>query len=382
MTKIVHLTSVHPAGDIRILHKECRSLARAGYEVVLIAPEGRGEVVDSEVRIRYVSRRPGRIGRILGTTRRVLQAALEENAALYHLHDPELMPLVKRLGQRGAVVVFDMHENLPAAVLGKTWIPRGLRRLVAWAVRRAERWWLARVPVVFAEESYVACYPWIKRSIVVRNLPLLEELVPLQSARSPEPALAYLGVVAAQRGSLTILDALVELKRLGHEPTLECIGPAESRHQQELKTRISQLGLQNVRLHGYLPPAEAWRRIAPCHVGLAVLKRQPNLVESMPTKILEYMALGLPVVVSDFPLYRRLVDESGCGLCVNPDDPAAVAAAIARLLDDPTEAQAMGRRGRDAALAHYDWRSEASHLVEFYEQLLAPTTPQSPIPNP
>ena len=105
---------------------------------------------------------------------------------------------------------------------------------------------------------------------------------------------------------------------------------------------LSRDGL-DVQLHGYLALARAWPLISGCQIGLALLQPMPNYVDSYPTKIFDYMGLGVPVLCSDFPLYRHLVEEVGCGRCVDPTRPDLIAEAIASMLDNPEELESMHR---------------------------------------
>jgi glycosyltransferase involved in cell wall biosynthesis len=139
----------------------------------------------------------------------------------------------------------------------------------------------------------------------------------------------------------------------------------------ELEARIHDLDLQGVHLVGYLPPQEGWRRMADFDLGLAVLEPIPNYLESYPTKVFEYMSLGIPPIVSDFPLYRRIVAKHRCGVLVDPLDAEAIARAIIRLKENPAEAAEMGARGRKAASEFYSWESEQAKLLRFYRGLLS-----------
>jgi glycosyltransferase involved in cell wall biosynthesis len=116
--------------------------------------------------------------------------------------------------------------------------------------------------------------------------------------------------------------------------------------------------------------ADAWRLAAESHIGLATLLPKPNYVESYPTKLFEYMSIGLPVVASNFPLYREIVEAAGCGICVDPESPEEIAAAIAAILEDPRMAAEMGTRGQEAALQRFRWDIEAKKLGNFYARVL------------
>ena len=82
------------------------------------------------------------------------------------------------------------------------------------------------------------------------------------------------------------------------------------------------------------------------------------------------MSAGLPVVASDLPLWRELVESVGCGLLVDPLSPAAISEAIRWLLEHPEEAEAMGKRGQDAVRARYNWNIEAGKLLAMYDNLI------------
>lgn len=369
MAKIVHVTCVHSAFDTRIFFKECLTLSAAGHEVVLVAPHDKDEVVQG-IRIRAISGSDTRLTRMTRTAWEAYEAAVRERADLYHVHDPELLPWTLLLRLRGNAVIYDMHENLPKAVLTKPWIPRKVRASLGLVVRCVERFFLHGMPVVYAETSYARDYKWIRNYVIVLNMPALPQLATMEGKKYSVPTIGYIGGVTAERGSLVTLEALSILKQRGYTVEFECIGPVEVTHRAELTAFIKEHGLEGVHIRGYMLPTEGWQKIARCHVGVAVLKPAPNYIESYPTKMFEYMALGMPVVVSNFPLYASVVEEVRCGICVSPESPMEVADAIQWLLDHPYEAEAMGQRGRRAVLETYNWDVEGKKLLAFYDVLL------------
>jgi glycosyltransferase involved in cell wall biosynthesis len=98
---------------------------------------------------------------------------------------------------------------------------------------------------------------------------------------------------------------------------------------------------------------------------------EPNHVNAQPNKIFEYMSAGLPVLASDFPLWRSLLVDSGAGCCANPLDAADIARCIDALLNDPVGARVMGQRGRDAVRDKFQWAHEERKLVSLYREVLA-----------
>jgi glycosyltransferase involved in cell wall biosynthesis len=370
MLKVVHVTTVHPVTDNRIFYKECLTLRDAGYQIVLVAPHRCDEVIDG-VQVRGLPAAHNRWDRASRLSRLALAICRKEDADIYHFHDPELMPSMARLARAGKPVIYDMHENIVKDMRTKRHVAAPLRPVLSTYFRLRMRDWLRGMHVVFAERSYHSDYPWLTRYTVVENMPRAEQLLSVEVEYGAKPALAYLGSVTARRGSRTMLEVIRQLQLAGRSIGLECVGPATPSHRQELEGLAQERGLKQVQLHGRLEPDAAWPIIAGCLGGLALLDDLPNYRGSLPTKLYEYMGLGLPVVTSDFPLYREIVDRHQCGICVNPADLPAIIDAVRRLLDNPAEAVAMGQRGREAVREHYTWDTEANKLLALYYSLPA-----------
>lgn len=345
-------------------------MKRAGYEVVLVAPHDEDELRDG-VMIRAVTPPSGRMERMIVTARRIVDRGLLENPDVLHIHDPELLPWLRFLHRGGAQVVYDMHENLTAQVATKDWVAPLLRRPLQAITRLGLRVLLQDIPVIFAERSYRDSFRWVRRSIVVQNMPLTATLFKIEPEKYEKPTVGYIGGVRPDRGSLTVLRALARLGERGLHVGWVCVGPVEPDHRRDLEGEAAALGVADVLFTGYLPPWEGLRRMARCHAGLALLRPTPNYVGSYPTKLFEYMALGLPVVVSDTPLCRKVVEDARCGFVVDFDDPESLAEALAAILENPERAEELGQRGRDAVRSRYNWHLEEENLLKFYEELLS-----------
>jgi glycosyltransferase involved in cell wall biosynthesis len=366
--RVVHVTSVHVWSDTRIFQRMCQGLSKRGWQVSLIASNVPSQVVEG-VSVHGVPVPKSRLLRALVGGYRVVSAARAIEADIYHFHDPELLIWKWLLALGGRLVVYDMHEYVPGAITTRPWIPAGVRQVLARCWRLLERMTLRRTPVVLAEHSYAKHYPWLPRKVVVLNLPDIETLlaIPLTAHGG---RIVYVGRVSRSRGSLRMIEAVQLLRERGLNVELDIVGPVAEAHHTELVAAIDRARLPGVRLHGYMKPVEAWRLAAGAVAGLAVLEPEPNYVESFPTKMFEYMALGLPVIVSDFPLYREVVDGNACGVCVDPLDSAALATALEKLLCDPTKAQELGRNGRKAVQKRYRWDQQLDALEGFYQDNL------------
>jgi glycosyltransferase involved in cell wall biosynthesis len=238
--------------------------------------------------------------------------------------------------------------------------------------RSVERRLLRGVPVVFAARSLARDYAFVKRSEIVENMPLVEELLEIREQRHDRFTLGYMGSLTVSRGSLQLLGAVERLRKDGISVEVECVGPAHDAPTAEALRRSADAPETGVRWHGPLAPVAGWRVMARCHVGLAVLLPEPRYLEAYPTKLFEYMALGLPAIVSDFPLYRAVMERAGSGLCVDPLDQDALCEAIRWCVSHPEELQGMGERGRLAVERDYSWQTEQRKLLEFYTALGVP----------
>ncbi|MDX1529992.1 MAG: glycosyltransferase family 4 protein [Rhodothermales bacterium] len=366
--KTVHLATTHRASDPRIFQKECRTLAAAGYEVVFVVPHARDEVVDG-VQVRAVSAPTGGRERMTTTVWQVYRRALEEGPdAVCHIHDSDLLVAGLLLKRQGRHVVYDMHEDTPRQMLYQHWIPRPLRRAVGFGYRLLELW-AARVfdGLVAAEPVIVEQFPGHDVALV-RNFPLLEEFSDEGAVPYAErpPSVAYVGALTEARGIKEVVTA-VGLLAEDTEVQLEVGG---SFHPERLRGEVEAMpGWQRVTYHGYLSRPGVNRLLNRVRVGVVTFHPTERYLGNYPTKLFEYMAAGLPVVVSDFAQLRPFVEGSDCALLVDPLDPAAIAEAVRWLLDHPDEAEAMGQRGRRAVEAHYNWAGEAERLLRFYADL-------------
>jgi len=365
--RVVHLTSVHPRYDTRIFLKECRSLATAGYSVVLVVADGKGDEVKDGVSILDVGKPAGRLKRMLWSTRLILTKAIALNGDVYHLHDPELMPLGLRLKSLGKRVVFDAHEDVPKQILGKPYLNKPAKILLSWLIRYFEKWACKRF------DAIVTATPFIKekfltintRSLDINNFPMLGELSSSMRHVKKAPQVCYVGGITSIRG---ILEVVSSMKKLQSGVRLQLVGRfSEASVYSEAKRNPGWASVDEL---GFQDRDGVRDAMARCIGGLVTFHPLPNHVDAQPNKMFEYMSAGLPVIASDFPLWREIVVGNDCGLCVDPMDPQKIAEAIDYLATRPEEVERMGENGKTAVQNRYNWKNEEKKLLALYEELM------------
>ena len=362
--RIALVSSAHPWDDVRIFRKEAKTLAAAGYDVTLIAQRD-GDAVVEGVRCVAIPFTRSRLARMLLGPWRVLSKALAYDVV--HFHDPELIPVALLLKLLGKRVIYDVHEDVPRQIRDKTWIPSMLRGLVAGAVAAIE--WIGAHSfdkVVAATPTIAGRFPE-RRTVVVRNYPLLAEFaVPPSQDRGELRNFVYVGGISVSRGAREMSAAIAELHS---HPDARLVLAGQSSPPNLIEDLANSPDWSRTSYLGVLDRAGVARCLANACAGLVTLHDTPNHAELLPVKMFEYMAAGLPVIASDFPLWRRIVAEDELGLLVDPLDPTAIADAMRWILQNPKEAADMGRRGRQAVHDKYDWAVEGSTLVAMYGTL-------------
>jgi glycosyltransferase involved in cell wall biosynthesis len=365
--RIAHLTSAHPRDDIRIFLKECRSLAVRGHEVVLVVADGFGDEFRDGVMIADVGRSKGRLDRMVNTTRRVLRKAADLKADVYHLHDPELLPIGLALKSRGKKVVFDAHEDVPKQILGKHYLHPWVRGLLSWGFARFEYFACARFDGVvtatpYIRDKFLTINP---RSVDINNFPMLGELENAVDWKDKSDEVCYVGSIAQIRGIKELVRAMESTRTPAR---LNLVGGfAEAEVEAEVRLYP---GWGKVNAMGVLGRQGVREVLGRSVAGVVTLHPTSNYLDSLPIKMFEYMSAGIPVIASDFDLWRTIVAESKCGLCVDPMDPIAIAHAMDYLMSHRDEAEKMGINGRQAVLSRYNWAPEEVKLIEFYDRLL------------
>lgn len=366
MVKVCHMTSAHGEEDVRIFHKECVSLANAGYDVYLVeCGESREK---NGVHIVGVGEIPkSRRKRMTEGAKKVYEAARAVNADIYHFHDPELLPYGMKLKRAGKKVIFDSHEDYLSTITEKTYIPSYLRKIISWGYGKYEKY------VCSHFSGVIACYHWTQDRLtsvcpnmcLIFNFPIIYSALTAPDYSSRK--VCFAGGISAQYNLDTAIKAIscvegaglllagdqnTEMYRtLVDLPEWRCVDFQGQLPHRELPERVYQKSSAGIVLLDY---------IAQCHGHVGNLSN---------IKLFEVMAQGLPVVCTDFQLWKEVIDEYACGICVDPHDVSQIETALRTLLCNPDVAKQMGQNARRAVEEKYNWASEEKKLLALYEKI-------------
>lgn len=371
--KVCILTSAHPALDDRIFYKETKTLAKAGYDVTLIAQHNKNETVDG-VKILALPRPKNRIERTTKIIWRLFRLALKQKTGIYHFHDPELIlvGLLLKIFTK-AKIIYDVHEHYPNAILDKYWIPKYLRKIISKLFTFVEK---RLVPfldfVIYTTPIVGQRYQKLKTETErIENYPLLR-LSKIPKYLSQQKHIIYLGKMTKIRGICELIKAfaLVIKKHPGWK--LHLVGTIKPiSFSREIKKLIVELTIkQDIKLIPWVSYEEKEKYSSQACIGVVTYLPYANNISCLPNKLFDYMLVGLPIVASNFPLYKEIVEKNKCGICLDPTSPEKIAKAIEYLIEHPDQAKKMGENGRKVVLEKYNWENEGKKLLKIYDELI------------
>lgn len=367
---VLVVTVVHHPGDARIRYRQMTALLDRGWQVTYAAPfTGHGVPVPAPlagVRSIDLTRASGR--RRLGALRHARKVLRDQGPAhdLVLLHDPELVLASLGLGLRN--VVWDVHEDTAAAVQVRPWVPGPLRRPLAAAVRLAERTAERRMPLMLADAEYAKRFRRV-HPVVPNVTAVAADPVPAAQPDSDGMLrVVYLGSVTVERGVHEMVAVAQRLRDQAPTVRLEVIGPAHGPAAAVLRS-AADAGL--LRWHGFVPNDEALAMVDGALAGLSLLHDEANFRPSMATKVVEYLARGVPAITTPLPEPAALVNSSGAGEVVPFDSVAPTVSTLQRWARDPAAARRMGELGHRAVAQAHDWTGHAQEFVDTLESMIS-----------
>ncbi|QSZ41442.1 glycosyltransferase [Sulfurimonas aquatica] len=367
-TKITHLTSAHPRYDTRIFIKMCCSLAKLeSYKVNLVVADGKGDEYLNDVNIFDIgAKNGGRLSRMTTTVSKVFDKAVKLESDIYHLHDPELIPIGLRLKKLGKKIIFDAHEDVSKQILSKHYLNKYIRVILSKVFGMYETRAFKKFDAIVGATPYIRG-EFLKintKTVDINNFPIVEELGENVEWNSRKTEACYIGAIAEIRGIKEIVKAIGLTKNC----RLNLAGKfVEASVEKEVK---EYAGWNRVNELGFVGREEIKKILQRSKVGLVTLHPIINYQDALPVKMFEYMVAGIPVVSSDVKLWKSIVDDANCGLCVNPLEPEEITNAIDYLISNDEVAKRMGENGKKAVIEKYNWRIEEKKLYELYESIV------------
>lgn len=371
--KVTILAPVHPWDDVRIFHKQALSLSESGFEVSVIAKSEKARDYSNIKIIPANSSYVTRAHRFLSIPRIALQA-LDHKADIYHLHNPDTIPIAILLKLLGKKVIYDTHEDFSQRILAREWIPLKYRKVIAKAVSSLEILTARLCDGSIATQQDVVerlgdkCLllgnsPRVNDSLIagVKNI---AEQMPRQDFDLFR--LIYIGGIAESRGVFEMIDSLETINQKVN-CRLWLIGPISD----ELLSRIQNLpGWKFVDFIHRIPQEEAFAYLYLSDVGLIYLKDIADHRKSDANKIYEYMTFGKPFIASNFPLWVNKLGSIDAGVFIEPDSSYKLAEAVTKLYDMPkADRKAMGKRGI-AYTKDNSWEKDFNKLLKMYKRIL------------
>lgn len=364
-----HVTSVHSRYDVRIFQKECRSLANAGYKVYLIVCDDKADEIKDGVHILSTGFKPkNRKERFAKAGRAVLKLALQTGADLYHLHDPELLLIARKLNKEGKHVVFDSHEFYYYQIKQKGYIPQGLRNCIAGSYKLYEKRVLSEIDAVITPctingKNYFDSIA--KKTVLINNLPWSNAYTSVNYFDKPQPP------ICCCPGSLTVDRGLVEIVKCSIKTDTKVIlaGDLSDSCKRLLGNHLSNA---LVDFRGRVDPNGIQSIYDEASIGLSLIHNvgQYSMGDNLPTKVYEYMLVGLPVIMTKTPYTEQFVKKYQIGVLIDPENESEICKAIAYMKANPDKAKQYGENGRKAVLKEFCWEEEANKLTELYQDVL------------
>lgn len=368
--RVVHLTTVHHPYDPRIYHKQCMSLQQANYDVTLIAQRAEDQT-DASKPIKHIPLKNygSRLKRMVFGAFDAYKKAKKLNAHIYVFHDPELLLVGALLKKKSNIVIYDIHEDYVTSILQKNYLKKPVRHLLAKGYKLIENIVTRKMELSLAEKYYKDIY---KRGTCILNYPLMNEkfMNHKRKETSIEKKLLYTGNVTDDRGALIHAS----LPEIDPNVTVQFVGKCSSKLADKMYEvageHKKQVQIEGIDTFIEKDQMESMYLNHPWLAGLALFPPTEHYMKKELTKFFEYMNVGLPIICSDFPVWKEFIDLYQCGIAVNPYDETDIKTAIEMLHQNPDLVKEMGENGKKAVLEKLNWKVEERKLLRWYDELL------------
>lgn len=383
---VVHIGRYHRKDDIRIFCKECSSLVNEGYRVSYVTSDFYGDTEGYEengIKVRFYHNRDLTLGirrdiiKCIFLRKKwidsVVDCILELEPDIIHIHEYEILCIVKRLLKRknDIKIVYDVHEDSPRQL--SDWYRRNGKKFLAFLseknIEYRENRFIRKASAVITATDYIHDLV-IKHNnnvFTVKNYPKADDICcNNDDLKEREDIYCYSGGISEDRGVTLLIKNSDDIKG-----KFVLAGNMGEDYKKEIERVYKEKLRRNVVYKGYLSRHQINALYSSSVVGMCTLQYQPNYINALPIKLFEYMAAGIPVVVSAFPLWKQIIEDAECGLLVDPYDEKAIVEAVNRLLSDRELAKKLGDNGKRAIREKYGWEHEEKILLEAYRSILS-----------
>ena len=361
--KIVHMTSVHGRYDTRIFKKECVSLKKKYDTVYLLVADGNNNEKHNNIDIIDVGSYKNRLYRIIVAPIKIYIRALKLRAQIYHYHDFELAIVSLLLKISGKKVIYDVHEDLPNDILYKPWINKNIRNTLSYFVNILELFIAKKMDAIITPTDYIAKRFRVvnNKTITIKNFPILININ--KQKRIEGDYICYVSSNFIEvRGIKELIYAMENIKTklflVGNMPNTDYINNLKK-----------EPGWKRVKEFGLIKQEEVFKIIENSICGINLCYPTKTYMNAIPTKIFEYMMFGIPVISSNLPIEKEIIEGNNCGLCVNPFSSEEIEGAINFIINNRTEAERMGCNGISAIKNRYSWEKEELKLFDIYSNI-------------
>lgn len=367
---VVHITTVHHPYDPRVYYKQCLSLHEAGYHVTLISQTiNDKEKMDMPIDHIPVKKYTQRLKRMIFGAWDAYKKAKQLKADIYVFHDPELLFVASLLKKRNNTVIYDIHEDYITSILQKDYLSRPIKKIIASTYSLMEKVFTRKMEKSLAEKYYKETYP---DGVCILNYPLLNENMMELDRKTQQPTmdLLYTGNVTEERGAfihatLPNIHPEVNVQFIG-----KCPKKLADKMWEQAGERASQLSIDGIDQFIVKERIEAIYMERRWLAGIALFPPTEHYMKKELTKFFEYMNAGLPIICSNFPVWKQFIETYECGIAVDPFDETAIQAAIETLHTNPQLAYQMGVNGKRAVVKELNWDVEKGKLLRWYDELI------------
>lgn len=378
--KICHITITHDVFDTRIFKKECVSLKQSGYQVVLIAPHSKKEVVDG-VQILPIFKWESFIERIFSAPKAAIKLAKKVDAELYHFHDPELFPAMISFAKRnGKKVIWDAHENYrdtlyrlnslkikPISWLAARWF--------GWMEINAAKNTLAGIVTITDVMAEKYRKKGVKTCVLANYADISKFNYKGVIDITDKPRLISSGSHFRGRAVKEVAHSFSIIRKEMDAEIVFSGRFTNSELEEEVKSILSETDVEGInwKVEGSVTFDYLINKAIPkAWVGLVLFDiSDPNNRNGLPNRFFECWANGLPVIVTRDTQVAKLVKDVNGGIVINDNTPEEIAKAFVAIAKDKKSRNEMSNNAYKAVIDKYNWDKNFQDLKNYYNEILS-----------